>query len=194
MSLNVDHGIFSRPKVEEHFNGDQYFIDESNGFFFAVIADGLGHGIYANEASKLAIEHIKENLGESIEEMIGGCHKRLRGTRGVALSIVRIDLNTGRITFGGVGNVECKCFTENNDFHPVPFAGIVGYNLRKIRTFSGKFQPGDMFCMHSDGISSRFEIEDKEGSNAQEMAGTIAENHGKPQDDSTVLVVRMLEG
>ena len=156
MTFDVKYGIHTSPKKDEELNGDSYYIGKDNGYFIGAIADGLGHGVYANDASKLAIDYIKENAQVPIEELIMGCHKAIRGTRGVALSVVKILLSENEFQFAGVGNVDCKVYSKDN-YHPITVPGIVGYNLRKVKSFSYRINLEDIICLYSDGISSKFD-------------------------------------
>lgn len=191
MSIEVEYGVISKPKKEEVVNGDSFFIGEQNGFFLGAIADGLGHGIYANDASKLAVEYITKNTWVSLEDLIFGCHKALRGSRGAALSIIKILLNENMFEFAGIGNVDCKVYSKEN-FHPITVPGIVGYNVRKVKSFKYQIQEGDLICLFSDGISSKFELKDFLKFETQQIAEIINKLYGKDLDDSTVMVLKFI--
>jgi len=71
------------------------------------------------------------------------------------------------------------------------YGGIVGHNIRSPRVFEYDFNPGDIMCMYSDGITSRWKIEDinwKE--HPQKNAEFILNQHSRLNDDATVLIIR----
>jgi len=191
MTFQIEYGISSKPKKDEDCNGDSYFIGEENGFFIGAIADGLGHGIYANDASKLAVDYITNNLLAPLEELIFGCHQALRGSRGVALSIAKIIFAEGNFEFAGVGNVDCKVCSKES-YHPITVPGIVGYNLRKVKSFKYQIQEGDLICLYSDGISSKFDLKEFVDLDAQSMAESISNFFARDLDDSTVMILKCL--
>lgn len=191
MVLKIEYGISSKPKKNEEYNGDSYFVGEENGFFIGAIADGLGHGIYANDASSLAVDYITNNLVVPLEELIFGCHQALRGSRGVALSIAKIIFAEGGFEFAGVGNVDCKVHSKES-YHPITVPGIVGYNLRKVKTFKYQIQEGDLICLYSDGISSKFDLKKFLELDAQAMADSISNFFARELDDSTVMILKCL--
>jgi hypothetical protein len=192
MTFRAEAGIFTKPMFSETVNGDAIAFIQGDGFVLGVVIDGLGHGTYANRASEMAVEFIKNNPDTPIGRLLEDCHEEIRGTRGAAVTLLKIYLDTGKLEFTGIGNVDMKTQTRDG-FHPVTFPGIIGYNLRKVKVFDGQGASGDIFCIHSDGISSRFNLEEQECENVQEMADSIGAVFGKERDDSTVLIIKIHE-
>jgi hypothetical protein len=86
--------------------GDRHFIaDIPEGTFVAVV-DGLGHGPEAATAAERAVTAIDQSgqVG-SLAEMFKRCHRALRGTRGVVMSLATYDAEKNEMTWLGVGNV-----------------------------------------------------------------------------------------
>jgi len=77
---------------------------------------------------------------------------------------------------------------------PISRNGIVGYRLPRLQEFTYPYTPGDLFVLHTDGISSRFTMDGTlwtEGAqDVQTLADEIARNFGKENDDVTVLAAR----
>ena len=71
---------------------------------FGVI-DGLGHGPAAETAALRAVEAVTRARGERLEVLVQLCHRVLAGTRGVAMTLARVDFEAGVLAWTGVGNV-----------------------------------------------------------------------------------------
>jgi len=189
MNNKIEYGISSKPKINESVNGDAYFIGNDNNTFLGVIADGLGHGMSANKASKAAVNYIADNISKSVVDLIYGCNKILKGTTGAALGIVKMNLSENKVEVAGVGDINFKAKSKG-DFNPATISGTVGYNLRKVESYSYPLNKGDVICMFSDGISSDFELKEYLDMKAQESAEFISTLHRKELDDSTVMVLK----
>jgi phosphoserine phosphatase RsbX len=63
--------------------------------------------------------------------------------------------------------------------------------LRRVKSFSYRVSDDDLFAIFSDGVSSRFVLEDYLSLPTQEMADRILSDHGKQHDDATCVVVRV---
>src|ERR1700740_2567242 len=75
------------------------------GVLIAAI-DGIGHGEEAANAAKTAGALLKRFADEPIISLVERCHGRLRGTRGIVLSLAFIEPALGMMTWLGVGNVQ----------------------------------------------------------------------------------------
>ncbi len=186
----VKLGVVSRPIRSSEINGDAYLFVEWNGQTLMAVIDGLGHGVEAYMASQKAREYVENHATEDLEEVVKGCDMHIRKTRGVSIGLVRIDRNTSRFSCCGVGNVEMRILSRRSR-HPISTAGIVGYNVRKIRMFDYPYDPeGVVVVIHSDGVSSRFDPfkyphlrRDPQG-----VAEQIIDRWGKETDDATILI------
>ena len=75
---------------------------------------------------------------------------------------------------------------------PISKNGILGYRLPTLLELRYSYDPGDIFVLYSDGVSSQFsqdaQIDIKQP--PQRIADDILARYGKPIDDATVLVVK----
>lgn len=182
-------GIASRPKPGEIQSGDHYLLVEEPERYLVAVADGLGHGPAAAEASKAACSFLALHPAGTPRELIEACSQAIRHTRGAALTVMAFDLSRHQVSYAGVGNVETVSKTVDY-VRTVNSPGIVGRNLRTILQTSDRVHPGDIFVLYSDGISSRFRLEDYLALEPQPMADAILANHAKDHDDATCLVLR----
>ena len=184
-------GIFSRSKYGEKYNGDNYFLQHFEDKVIAAVIDGLGHGQAASEASTIARLHLVENYKKPLDVIIHGIHERLKGTRGVVISIALIDHKEGVLEYIGIGNVLTKIFNSTTTINPLKYAGFLGYKLRNFRVIRYPWIKGNIIIMTSDGISERYDI--NKYPNFFKMhpiviANAILKECGKTYDDATILV------
>ncbi len=184
----MNYHYISIPKEGEHYSGDGVFIHEKIPFTRFITVDSLGHGEKAEKVIN-EVNEVNDRLSDkSPSKIINFLHRILRGTRGGAVSIA--DFYENRLYWCGVGNVDMRC--TNKNINPVNISGIVGYKVRKTKTFDYNFEEGDIFLIHTDGISSRFSLDDlPKQKSAKDIAEYVMKHHRKPMDDSTVLVVKI---
>lgn len=184
-------GVVHQPAIGEVHIGDAYAVIEGDGFFVAAVADGLGHGVEAEEAAKKAMTVIKAHPELAPQMLLERTHEALKGTRGAVVAIARVELATHTLTYAGLGNIESRLVAEDKVRRPVSVNGIVGHQARKFRQEAFPFQPGDLLIMHSDGISDRFEVSTHaRARDPQMLANQIAQAHGRSHDDQLLLILR----
>lgn len=179
----------SRPKPGEHLCGDAVGIFGSRERRLFAVSDGLGHGTEAYLASASAMDYLSAHCEEGLETLLWGCHEHVRGTRGLALFLARFTLaGAPRFEYSGVGNVECRTVSAGQ-ISPFCRDGIVGHTLRKVSAHSYECSPGDTFAVFTDGIHSRFDLQEALACDMEQAAETILARWGKDYDDATVLLV-----
>jgi len=180
-------GAFSRPFKGLTVCGDSFVIVENNGTFLAAVIDGLGHGYESWVAAAKASEVIHAHAELSVEPILMRCHKELRATRGAAVGILKVE-EGGAGEFCGVGNIEVQALSGSA---PSLFciAGIVGHNLRTSKVMSFQMKPGDVYCVMSDGVSSRGNFKTCLPGAPTDVARRIVEQWGRDHDDATALIM-----
>ena len=191
-TLNIDHCIAEKPL--EAVNGDQAFLTRrENSVFFGII-DGAGHGKEANDIAVDACAFLKRNSCLELTVLMQDLHAHLKGGRGGVAIIGRIDLNNARLSCVGVGNIEMRMFgSQTKRF--VLTAGVLGYDIRTPKTQDLSVQAGDVLVLHSDGISSFFDLQDYPSlpwDSPDKIASTLIDDFGKRNDDATALVIRIM--
>lgn len=189
--MSLKFGAVAWPKTGQPLSGDAYEIVESAGTVLIALADGLGSGPFAAQAAQAAMAIVRSNAQANLPDLLGLCHHALLGTRGVVMGLLRIAPMWGRVTFVGVGNIQCTTVTASG-FKPLAAYGIVGRRLPNPRPFEGVYTPGDLFALSTDGISTKFSWNglpslDKD---PQALAETIARRFARLDDDVTVVVIR----
>ena len=189
----MEFGIVHRPKSGRNISGDAYLIREEEEATLICLVDGLGSGEGAAEAAQAAIGCVEVNSTLSLSDIMAKCHQALKGTRGAVMALMRISFVESMVTFVGVGNIGIHVHSTAL-IRPISRNGIVGYRLPRLKEFTYSYTPGDIFVLHSDGISNRFTLDNpmwmKEAQDVQILADEIARNFGKENDDITVLIAR----
>ncbi len=189
----MDFGIVYRPKSGHDISGDGYLIREREEATLVCLIDGLGSGEPAAEAAQAAIRCIEVSSTLPLSDIMVKCHQALRGTRGAVMALLRVSFAESAMTFVGVGNIGIHV-RSTALIKPISRNGIVGHRLPRLQEFTYPYTPGDLFVLHTDGISSRFTPDGAlwtEGAqDVQTLADEIAQNFGKENDDVTVLVAR----
>jgi len=180
-------GGYSRPFKGLTICGDSFVIEEKDGSFLAAVIDGLGHGYESSVAAEKAVEVIREFADLSVEAIMRRCHESLRPTRGAAVGILKVS-ESGEGEFCGIGNIEVQAL---NGKAPSIFclAGIVGHNLRTSKVMPVNMKAGDIYCLMSDGVSTRGNLKSCLPGPPDAVARRIVEQWGRAHDDATAVVV-----
>jgi phosphoserine phosphatase RsbX len=180
-------GAFSRPYKGLSICGDSFVIELRDEYVLTAVVDGLGHGYESSVAAGRAVEVIREHADLSVEAILRRCHQELRVTRGAAVGLLKI-ARGGEGEFCGIGNIEVAALTGKP---PSVFclAGIVGHNVRASKVMRFMMSQGDIYCMMSDGISTRGNFKACLPGAPETVARRIVESWGKDHDDATALVL-----
>ncbi len=190
----LDIGTWQQICPGQDVCGDRYFTHREENSFTVAVIDGLGHGAAAAEAADKAVAVLRDtNAG--LSEIIPLVHRQLLGTRGAVLSIARIDCNSGKMNYIGIGNIYTYIMCQDRVHRLLSSEGFLGYRLPRFREHSLDMEEIGRLIMVSDGIAA---IPGKElvrmgWQSAADMARNIGEKWGLTNDDKTVLVVKKRE-
>jgi anti-sigma regulatory factor (Ser/Thr protein kinase)/serine/threonine protein phosphatase PrpC len=167
--------------------------DASDRAVLVMLCDGLGHGPMAAIAAQAAVSTFRESRVGTPAEVVTEIHRALRGTRGAALAVARINPVQGRIDMCGVGNVTTVVLDRDGRSTLLSVPGIVGHQMPSLRTFGRQFPPGSALVMHSDGLSNRWNADAMPGFPRHTpilMAAQLLREAGVRHDDASVVVAR----
>jgi negative regulator of sigma-B (phosphoserine phosphatase) len=177
----------------ETVSGDQHWAGSiANGMVFAVI-DGLGHGRAAAAASQIAVAMLQQYAGDPLIQLLQRCHESLRGTRGVAMSLVEVNAGDGMLRWIGVGNVEGALLHRDPKLPCDKLLlrnGVVGSHLPTLRAQELRIRPGDLLTMITDGVTPEDPIRVAMDGRIESVADEILASGCKGTDDALVLVAR----
>ncbi|NTU43335.1 MAG: SpoIIE family protein phosphatase [Nitrospirales bacterium] len=187
--LDMNFSVYSRPKHGEDVCGDGYYIKRLRHSVLFSVVDGLGHGEDAHKASQAAIEIIDHNRAEPLNTIVDRVHKGIRHTRGAAMGLCRIDFQAGKMEHLSIGNVEMRVYRSPRPIRPFCYNGTVGMMMESHRVFEYPYTEGSVMVMFSDGISGKFELDERLlALSPKEIGEYIFHGYARQTDDSTVLV------
>jgi len=190
----LELSVFSRPLPGQSYNGDAYFIKRYEDKVILAVIDGLGHGKYAYEASQAAIDCLENCYRRPINEIFQLCHKRLKGTRGAAMSLGLVNLSNRVMTYAGLGNVLTAVYSSEVSPSPFNFNGTLGLAMQTIKVDDYPLPENCLIMMYSDGILRRFspaDLPDILNQKPQSVARQIIEQYSRDYDDATIIVARL---
>lgn len=191
----IEWGVATSTLQGQTERGDQYVIAETaRGILLAAI-DGLGHGEEAAMAAKIATGVLEEFRQESVITLVQRCHEKLRGTRGVVMSLASINSVDNTVTWLGVGNVEGLLLHRDSYGTLIREeltlrGGVIGDRLPNL--FAGMFplSRGDTIILTTDGIRNDFSANLPLRESPQEIANRILAHYARESDDALAVVVR----
>jgi negative regulator of sigma-B (phosphoserine phosphatase) len=192
----VEYGVAKFVLPGQGESGDHHLVCcNRNGILVAAI-DGIGHGEEAANASKAAAALLRSCADQPIISLVERCHERLRGTRGVVLSLAFIDSEHGMMTWLGVGNVQgvlmrAEAKKRNGQESLLLRAGVVGSQLPAVQATVLPIEQGDTIFFATDGVRSDFSVSLSARENPQRAADRILRQYRSGNDDALVLIVRL---
>lgn len=193
-AARLETGIVSVPKKGEDVCGDSWAVVGTPPSVRVIVADGLGHGLFAADASRAAVSVAAGQPGLSGVRLMERMHEALRPTRGAAVAVAEIHAGRGVVQFTGVGNIAgCIVAPAGAVQHMVSYPGTVGHETHKMMEFQYPWHPGSVLVMHSDGLSSSWSLERYPGlisRHSSIAAGVLYRDYRRERDDATVVVLR----
>ncbi len=190
----MELGIARWIKAGNLVGGDAYLVWEDGPRTLLVLADGLGSGEKAGLSAQLAVRGVSEHADAALDHILAYCHYIILAAGGVGtmMSLLRLDDATHTLEFAGVGNIRFLAHSRRV-IQPITRYGYLGIRLPALNVFRFRYDPGDLFILHTDGISGRFHLanhRDDLAGPAQALADRILNEYGKRHDDATVIVVK----
>ena len=190
----LDLGAVCLPVAGETACGDAWDYGEpAPGITSLIVADGLGHGPKAAEASRAAVETFRRYPSSGPVEHLGAIHQALKATRGAAVAVAVVDRNRREIRFAGVGNIAGTVFGNDGEHRGlVSHNGTVGGNMHKVQEFVLAWPAGSLLVLHSDGLTTSWRLDNPalRSKSPAAIAGTLYRDFARGRDDVTVVVAR----
>jgi anti-sigma regulatory factor (Ser/Thr protein kinase) len=185
-------GVICLPIQGETIPGDCWGMALAPTEATLMVADGLGHGVLAAEASEAAVSLLGREATARPAMLIDDAHALLRSTRGAAVAVAYMDSISETLTYAGIGNIAAHVYFGADRRQLVSHNGIVGSNMRKVQEFTCDWKEGAMLVMHSDGLGSRWDLDAYPGLAARHpalIAAILYRDHCRGRDDVTVVVL-----
>ena len=186
----------SRPALHESVCGDAWRIAERSDVIVVMMVDGLGHGPEAAKAAELAVAAFEQDPFAPLVEIVKRIDRLMRGSRGGAVAIARVEISNRLVKFVGVGNIAARL--KSCDDQParglVSHNGTAGVQMLRVHEFDYSLAPQSLLIMHSDGLQSRWSLDNYAGWSGHHpavLAGVLYRDHMRGRDDVTVAAVRV---
>lgn len=166
-------------------------LNESRGA--AIVADGLGHGPDAAEASLAATDVFAIQPMSSLPGLLEQMHIRLRSTRGAAVALFHLDTVANNIRCCGAGNVVARVISGTSDRSLLTQHGTAGVQIRRPEEVTHAWPAHALLVIHSDGIETRWTpdaLMPVLGRDPLLAAAILMRDHCRGRDDATIVVIR----
>lgn len=190
-------GAIAVPYPGENICGDSWFAAETSAGMVLFLADGLGHGPLAAEASQATVEAVRGVRERSPEEILKRVQDSTAHTRGSVAFAASIDLQEGCLLSSGFGNIDARIIsTRGEQKHLLSQQGTLGTQVHLARRFRAnvtEWSQGDVLCLASDGLSVRWQPEEFPGLFSRHpslISGILWRECGRGTDDASILVCK----
>lgn len=185
--------VVALPAPGETVCGDAWALALDGPRASLLVADGLGHGVYAAEASQAAVDlFVKQPFGD-IKTGLENAHTALRTTRGAAVTCMQLDADASAVVAAGAGNVAIRLVSGVYNRSILVQNGTVGLQMRHVQETRMDWPEHALVVCHSDGLQSRWPPEALTALIARDpglAAAVLVRDYGRGRDDVTVLIVR----
>lgn len=190
----VEAYIYNTAKHGNNESGDTFYIHSEDDYFICAIADGLGNGVVARQSAQIVPQVLAENHHESLDELLNRCNEYMVQKRGAAVAIVRVNYKESTIEYSCVGNVRLYILHGREKMiYPLPVMGYLSGRPQKINTQKYDYSIGDLFFLHSDGVTlTSPKASLKQSSNALELYNIVKQS-ADPGDDATFIAGCLLQ-
>ena len=181
---------FGVPKEGEAVSGDAWAHRWRGPDLAIVVCDGLGHGYEAAKAAARTVETFRTAAWETPKQALELANEALRPTRGAAAAVAVIDVGARRVRYCGVGNIVAGIVADDRAHHLVSHNGILG-SAARFAEFDYAWPKGATLIMHSDGLSSRWQLPRWRGAWQRHpalIAGMAYRDLARGTDDAVVVV------
>jgi anti-sigma regulatory factor (Ser/Thr protein kinase) len=191
--LPNETGVVTAPYPGETVCGDGWSMRSAADKATLFLVDGLGHGPQAAEAAETAVGTFYEHAHRDCVELMGMIHRALVPTRGAAVAVARIDMTERLVRFVGIGNIAGMSIGDGESRRMASNNGTAGHIAPRIREFTYPFTRGPLVILHSDGLTTKWELDKYPGlatSPPSLIAGVLFRDFRRERDDASVLAVR----
>jgi len=190
---SFETGAICLPKRGEEVSGDAWATKIMPQRSLFLVADGLGHGPSAAQASAEAVRSFIQNCDRPLPAIFEAAHDALRSTRGAALAIAEVNPEQEALRFVGVGNISGDILSFSGNHSLMSHNGTVGHEVRKIQEFTHAWPSDGLLILHSDGLGTQWRLDRYPGLRQKHpslIASVLYRDFNRGRDDVTVLVAR----
>ncbi|UQD50859.1 phosphoserine phosphatase [Bacillus methanolicus] len=174
--------------------GDSYYFTATDDYFVCVLADGLGSGPYASEASDAVVSVVEQNHHKDVETLMKECNHSLMQKRGAAVAIFKVYFKTMEFEYSCVGNIRFFLYSPSGKLtYPLPVTGYLSGRPQVFQTQRFFYEPNSKFLVYSDGLNLQGTKTLLKGYlPVESIANEILTKHITTSDDTTFIVGSLL--
>jgi anti-sigma regulatory factor (Ser/Thr protein kinase) len=192
-SAKLTTGFICIPVKGEQVSGDTVAVKTSHSGATFMVADGLGHGVSAYEASREAGKIFLEEDDSSPTRLLDYINLGLRGTRGAAVAVASVDYDKRLIRYSGIGNIAGAIFQGEQSRSMISHNGIVGHQSPRVQEFTYEWPKSGLLVMNSDGLVTNWRLNQYPGLMQKDpalIAAVLYRDFSRGRDDVAILVVK----
>jgi len=185
-------GVVALPLQGEEVSGDGWNVAGTWPSVRITMIDGLGHGplaAVATAAALAALEGAAGTPGQRLQRV----HEAIRHTRGAAGALCEVDGAAGTLRYTGVGNISGVLISAGRPRSLVSHNGTLGLSAPRFQEFSLPWTPQSLLVLHSDGLTTRWDLAAYPGLVLRDpavIAAVLWRDFQRGRDDATVLVAK----
>ena len=191
---DIPYGVSQHSLHDDPHCGDAWHLVIEPGRFSVMMADGLGHGEYAERAAHAGESVFASHAFLDSTVLMSDIHVGMTGTRGSAVAIAQYDASADTLRFTGVGNIGASLIGPDKSRGLASHPGIIGVQFRKAQPFDYAEVAGQLLILYSDGLQSRWNLSDYPGLTHRHpalIAAILHRDFCRGRDDVTVFVIAL---
>ena len=189
-----DIGAISIPRRGETHCGDAWLVRQHSGGTSVLVADGLGHGFPASQASETAVQTFsRAPIDSGTADALQSIHLAIRHTRGAAAGLAHISRERGIVLYSGIGNIVGVVSMAGESRQAVSNNGTLGHQVQTFREYQYPWRTDAVLVLHSDGVSARWSLDQYPGLRMRDtslVAAVLYRDFSRTHDDATIVVAR----
>lgn len=192
--VDVAYGALRLALHHEPVCGDAWHLHADPSRVTFTLIDGLGHGLPASDAAQAGTAAAAQRGAAGPVEVIAALHAGMSGTRGGAAAVASVEVESGDVSFAGVGNIAATLCEPATNRGMASHPGIVGVQYRKAQPFHFHAPAGTLLVMHSDGLQARWNLRDYPGLMHRHPALVVAvlqRDFDRGRDDASIVALRL---
>ena len=157
-----------------------------------VVADGLGHGLEAADASATAVETVGIDHG-SPSAALGHAHAYMKFPRDAAVAVAEMDAKAGTVVFAGAGDIAGRIVSSSDEKFLISQSGTLGAQTGDLRDISYSWPEHSIVVLHSDGLRNHWNLSGLPGliqCDPAVIAGWLLRDYTRGTNDVSVVVLK----
>ncbi|MEQ3672264.1 SpoIIE family protein phosphatase [Pseudophaeobacter sp.] len=189
---SISWAIEHRSKHSGSACGDGYLLRFIGPVLVAAVVDGTGSGTAAAQAANQCLRRLSEAEHPDLRQIFALSHQALKGTRGAALGVALISLESLTLDWAAMGDIDGVLLQGRSQTDSViQCGGTLGLAFGSLLPQRLALQPPATIVLVSDGISASYRSQLDGYESAADLAHNTVLQHGRQNDDAIALAVKI---